>query len=196
MAQMVTTAGSLMRSVLLPFILLAFIIGNWFTVNDAFGSLLRMASRVHSVEATGIKVAFKDPEQLNRALGLSTELKGPEREALIASVRRLSAPHIERLFTVDPAHIHCVYTKPDANMRRFLMADSDLETWDLVTMKLDEKALEEFSKQVAEKPVAIGVPRSCYHMELTTSGINAKTALLGVIRDAFEGFGGSRQGGL
>ena len=194
MAQMVVTAGSLMRSVLLPFILLAFIVGNWFTVNDAFGSLLKMTSRIHSLEASGIKIAFRDVEQLNRALTLGTKLEGPDREALIASVRRLSGAHIERLFTVNPAHTHCVFTKPDANMRRFLMADSDLETWGLVKINLDERALEDLSKQVAEKPLAIGTPRSCYHMELTLPGIDAKTALLGVIRDAFEGIGGFKQG--
>src|SRR5690348_16266265 len=113
MAQMVVTTGSLLRSVLLPFILSALLVLNFPVVNRAVGDILSMTSRIQSVEASGIKVAFGDVKKLASALTLTigTELAKEKQQPVIDAVRQLTAGDIERLFTFDPAQAHCIYSK-------------------------------------------------------------------------------------
>jgi hypothetical protein len=186
MAQMVVTAGSLMRSVLLPFILVALLLWNLPTVNFALGNLLAMTARIQSLEASGVKVAFRDPKKLDLLL-TAAEVDQSKIGRRIDALSKLTGAHIERLFTIDPTMVNCLYTKPDMRMSVYLTLDYQLQKWDFVRTKPAEKALAELLEKAGGKESDIGLPLSCYTMELTDTGYDAKTVLLGIIRAGFDG---------
>jgi len=186
MAQMVVTAGSLLRSVALPFVLFAFLIWNWPALNFAIGNLVAMTARIQSFEASGVKVAFRDPKKIDLALS-AANVDPAKIGRRVESLTKLTGAHIERLFTIDPTMVNCLYTKPDMQMSVFLALDYQLQKWDLVRTKPAEKALPEILDKSGGQESEIGRPVSCYTMELTDAGYDAKTALLGIIRAGFDG---------
>jgi hypothetical protein len=188
MAQMVVTAGSLMRSVLLPFILSALLIWNLPTVNHAIGNLLAMTARIQSLEASGVRVAFGDAKKLDLSLA-AAKVDPTKIDDRIKVVRKLTGVHVDRLFTLDSQQVHCVFTKPDLRMSLYLTLDYELENWKLVESSFDEAALAKLRDASAGQALNIGEPRSCYRLKLTDVGYDAKTALLGIMRMGLDGGG-------
>ena len=186
MAQMVVTAGSFMRSVVLPFVLFALLIWNLPTLNFAIGNLLAMTARIQSLEASGVKVAFRDAKKLDLALS-AANVDRNKIGSRIDSLTKLAGAHIERLLTIDPTMVNCLYTKPDMQMSVYLTLDYQLQKWDFVRSKPAEKALSELLHSTDGKESDIGRPLSCYTMELTDTGYDARTVLLGIIRAGFDG---------
>jgi hypothetical protein len=185
MAQMVVTAGSLMRSVLLPFILVALLVWNLPTVNFAIGNLLAMTARIQSLEASGVKLAFRDPKKIDFVLSAAGVDQGQIGQST-AALPKLTGAHIERLFTIYPEMISCLYSNPDLQMSVYLGLDMQLERWGLVTHKPAEEALAELQK-AGDQDSKIGRPVRCHKVDLTPTGYDAKTVLLGLIRSNFDG---------
>ena len=184
MAQMVITAGSLMRSVMLPFILVALLLWNLPTVNFAIGNLLAMTARIQSLEASGVRLAFRDPKKIDLVLSAA----GVDQSQIgqsAAALSKLTGAHIERLFNVDRTVVSCLYSNPDLPMSVFIGLDLQLERWGFVKRQPAEEALAELKKAGGEAD--IGQPVHCYTMALTPTGYDAKTALLGIIRAGFDG---------
>ena len=187
MAQMVATTSSLMRGVFLPFILIALLFWNLPTVNHAIGNLLAMTARIQSLEASGVKLAFRDAKTLDLIL-TAADVKADAIGARIEALPKLTGAHIERLFTIDtPSMVNCVYTKPNMQMGVYLTLDYQLLTWKFLESEPAEGALAEHVKDLDGKESEIGLPSSCHTLKLTATGYDAKTALLKIIRAGFEG---------
>jgi hypothetical protein len=99
-------------------------------------------------------------------------------------VQKLTGPQVDRLFTIEDGQSHCDYTLANAKMRLYLNSDAALEDLRLVETKAHPVAFDNEMARIATAGSQIGKPRSCYSMKLTPRGYNAKSALVGVIRQA------------
>jgi hypothetical protein len=108
-----------------------------------------------------------------------------KREAINA-VQKLTGPQVDRLFTILPEGSHCDYTLATAKMRLYFNSDAELEDLGLVKTAADPVTFDNEMARVAAEGSNIGKPRNCYRMTVTPLGYNAKTALVGVIRQALN----------
>ena len=184
--QKVASLLTLLRSIVLSLLVLALILWNFGAVNQSAMDLLSMIPRIQQLEASGVKVILKNELTLRKSLESIAEdlLPEKERQASIEAVKELTAAQVDRLFTIERGGLHCEYTRPTAKMRLYVSVDAQLEEARLVQIEPNLTKLEQEAAQLASGASDIGTPRSCYSMELTSLGYNAKSALVGVIRQA------------
>jgi hypothetical protein len=178
----------LLRSIALSLVLLLLLAWNFGALNTSANQVLAMVPRIQQLEASGMKVVLRDETKLKDSLAaiVDGELPEPERRAAIVAVQKLTGHQVDRLFTMEEGRSHCDYTLPTAKMRLYLNSDAELEELRLVETKADPLAFEAEMARIATERSDIGKPRSCYSMKLTPLGYNAKSALVGVIRQALN----------
>ena len=181
--QKLATFLTTLRSIVLSVIFLALMAWNFGTINTAAKELLGMVSHVQQFEANGIKVVLRDDASLKATLtNVAAHLSDSERRATIETVQKLTGDQAERLFTIEKGQTSCEYTSPTPKMRMFLYTDAALADLGLVEMKDDSSALEHEMVQVPVEGPTIGQPKSCYSLQLTPRGYDAKSAFVGLIR--------------
>jgi hypothetical protein len=187
-AQKLATFLTSLRSIALSILLLMLFAWNFGTINTSAKEVLAMVPRIQQVEASGVKVVLRDETKLKESLAamVDGDLSASERRATISAVQKLTGPQVDRLFTIEEVHSHCDYTLPTAKMRLYLNSDAALEDLGLVETKPDPAAFESEIARTATEGSDIGKPRSCYSMKLMPRGYNAKSALVGVIRQALD----------
>jgi len=195
-AQKVASFLTLFRSIVFSILIVALAIWNIQVLNQAAVELVSMLPRIQQVEASGYKVVLRDSAKLSEALNTFFDQRTAEgikrgstegiAEKTVAIVKNLSAPEIDRLFTIEPNGVHCEYTKPTATMRVYINADASLEQANLVVVSMDEAKRDEELARTSAGTSNIGLPRSCYRMTLTPLGYDVKSALVGVIKEAFR----------
>jgi hypothetical protein len=187
-AQKLATLLTSLRSIALSLLVLLLLAWNFGALNTSANEVLAMVPRIQQFEASGVKVVLRDEAKLKASLAavVDDELSEPERRATIGAVQRLTGPQVDRLFTIQDGQSHCDYTLASAKMRIYLNSDAALEDLGLVETKADPVAFDNEMVRIATDGSDIGKPRSCYSMKLTPRGYNAKTALVGVIRQALN----------
>lgn len=188
MAQKLATFLKLLRSIALSLILLILLAWNLGPLNTSANEVLAMVPRIQQFEASGVKVVLKDEGKLRASLAVAVDggLPDAARREAIEAVQKLTGPLVDRLFTVLPDSVHCDYTLPTAKMRQYLNSDTELEDLRLVETAADPATYDKEMARVAADRSDIGKPRSCYRLTLTPLGYNAKSALVGVIRQALN----------
>ncbi|MGY2052802.1 hypothetical protein [Methylobacterium sp. JK268] len=185
MANAISIASSTILRLVFPVGLLVLAILNFESVNQAFRDLLAMTARIQSMKTTWVEFTLKDKEHL--AVSLEgrelRHLSGEARKAVIAAVKGLNGLRVERLFSIEDGSVHCSYAAPTPEMRMYAAVDFDLEGAALIhsTVSAASRAA------VGKSYEPIGKALSCYEIHLTDLGINVKSALLGVLRDGFDG---------
>ena len=187
-AQKVASLLTLLRSMVLSFLVVALVLWNLSAVNQSAMDLLSMVPRIQQLEASGVKVVLKDEMKLRASLASIAEGQLPEAEkqAAVDAVKQLSATLVDRLFTIEKDEPHCEFTRPTAKMRLYLRIDAELAEAGLVEIEPDLAELEKETARIGSGPSSIGTPRSCYRMKLTGLGYDTKSALVGIIRQAFQ----------
>ncbi|MEA2874526.1 MAG: hypothetical protein QOH67_4674 [Hyphomicrobiales bacterium] len=187
-AQKFATFLTSLRSIALSVLLLMLFAWNFGTINTSAKEVLAMVPRIQQFEASGVKVVLRDEIKLKESLAamVDGDLSESERRATIGSVQKLTGAQVDRLFTIEEGRSHCDYTLPTAKMRLYLNSDAALEELGLVETKPDASAFDSEMARTAIEGSDIGKPRSCYSMKLTPRGYNAKSALVGIIRQALN----------
>jgi hypothetical protein len=177
-----------LRSIALSLLLIILFAWNFGSINTSAKDVLAMVPRIQQFEASGVKVVLHDEIKLKDSLAgmVDTELSQQERGATIDAVQKLTGSQVDRLFTIVDGQSHCDYTLATAKMRLYLNSDAALEDLQLVETKADPVGFEEEIARITAEGSDIGMPRSCYTMKLTQRGYNAKSALVGVIRQALN----------
>src|SRR5215204_6001938 len=166
---------------------------NLVAINQSFRDLLSMTARIQTFKTAWMEVALKDRDNITVSLSRSrvTYKDEAEKDRVVEAVTKLTGLQVERLFTIDPSQLHCDYSRPNAQMRMYVAIDYELGELGLVSSSYDAegsaiKAQEAYSD--------IGTARGCYRLQLTDRGYNAKTALIGIIREGIEGGSGLKIG--
>ncbi|WP_407521115.1 hypothetical protein [Methylobacterium oryzisoli] len=189
MAKAVSIASSTIWRVVFPagLILLAFL--NFASVNQAFRDLLSVTARIQSMKTVWGELVLKDRDRLTVSLqkaGLD-RLPPQERQAIIGAIGRLTGMQTLRLFTLPDRGIHCVYDRPSPDLRLYAVTDVDLEHHGLVSSSHDDDTRRRKTDEERQPDDGNGLVQSCHRLSLTERGLNVKTALLGIIRDEFDG---------
>ena len=187
-AQKLATFLKLLRSIALSVLLLILLTWNFGTLNTSAREVLAMVPRIQQFEASGVKLVLKDEVKLRAALvaALDGALPDDGKREAINAVQKLTGPQVDRLFTILPEGSHCDYTLATAKMRLYFNSDAELEDLGLVKTAADPVTFDNEMARVAAEGSSIGKPRNCYRMTVTPLGYNAKTALVGVIRQALN----------
>jgi len=187
-AQKLANLLTSLRSIALSILLIILFAWNFGTINTSAKDVLAMVPRIQQFEASGVKVVLHDEIKLKDSLTrmVDTELSEQERGATIEAVQKLTGSQVDRLFTIVDGQSHCDYTLATSKMRLYLNSDAVLEELQLVETKADPVGFEQEIARIAAEGSDIGMPRSCYTMKLTQRGYNAKSALVGVIRQALS----------
>lgn len=188
MAQTLDSILSVLRRITLWALILGFVGWNIGAINQAAVTLLSMVSRIQQLEATGLKVILKDEKNVKAGLSYLKEAKIPEyiRNYIFNSIKDLKGYQLDRLFTLEQDKTHCIYTRPDPDMRLYMVADAELAQAGLVETKSNEEELAKKLSLATSEPSNIGNPVSCYNMRLTELGYKTKSVLVGIIRQAFD----------
>jgi hypothetical protein len=183
--KLVTFLASLLtrlRSIVLSLVLLALVAWNFGAINTSANEVLGMVSHIQQFEASGVKVVLRDDAKFKATLALVADnLSDAEKRATLDAVQKLTGPQAERLFTIENGQSHCDYTDATPKMRMYAYTDVALGELSLVDIKDDPAGLKREMVRTAHGS-DIGKPRSCYSMKLTDRGYNAKSALVGIIR--------------
>jgi hypothetical protein len=187
-AQKLATLLTSLRSIVLSLLLLLLVAWNFGALNTSANEVLAMVPRIQQFEASGIKVVLRDETKLAASLAamVDSDLPETEKRATIDAVQKLTGAQVDRLFTIADGLSHCDYTLATAKMRLYLNSDAALEELGLVQTKADPVTYDSEIARIAANGSDIGKPRSCYSMKLTPRGYNAKSALVGVIRQALN----------
>lgn len=170
------------RSIVLSGVLVALVTWNFSAISTSANEVLGMVSHIQQFEASGVKVVLRDDAKFKATLALVADnLSDAERRATLDAVQKLTGPQAERLFTIENGQSHCDYTDPTPKMRLYFYIDVALAESRLVEIKDDPATLKREMARTAHGS-DIGKPRSCYSMRLTDRGFNAKSALVGIIR--------------
>jgi hypothetical protein len=185
MTKAISTFSNVIWSVIIPAGLILLVCLNFGTVNQSFRDLLSMTARIQTLKTSWAEVVLKDRDNITISLSRSrVSFKSPaERDVVIDAVTKLTGLQVERLFTVDASVPHCDYSRPDPQMRMYMTIDYELNEMGLLTSRPDPDAT---ATEAQKSYPDIGTARSCHRLELTDRGYNAKTALIGIIREAFE----------
>ena len=188
-AQGLATFLKMLRSIALSLLLLILLTWNLGTLNTAAKEALAMIPRIQQFEASGVKLVLKDEAKLRAALllaldGALSEERSREAVEAIKVAQKLTGPQVDRLFTIVPGSSHCDYTLANAKMRLYIHIDAELEELGLIKTAADPLTYDKVMASIAESGSDIGKPRNCYSMTVTALGFNAKSALVGVIRQA------------
>jgi hypothetical protein len=185
----------MIRSIALSLLLLILIVWNFGTLNSSAREVIAMVPRIQQFEASGVKLVLKDETRLKAALAamvddkkLAESERMPEhmRRATVKTVKKLTGTQAERLLTVVHGSSHCDYRLATPKMRLYFASDVELEELGLVTTEIDPTALANEIAAIAVEGSKIGQPRSCYTLKFTDLGYNAKTVLVGVMRQALS----------
>jgi hypothetical protein len=176
----------MIRSIVLSLLLLALLAWNFGTLNSSANQVLAMLPRIQQFEASGVKLVLKDEVKLKASLAAAVDGRLPDeaKAQAIEAVQKLTGPQVDRLFTVLPGSSHCDYTLATAKMRLYFNSDAELEDLGLVETTADPATFEQ--ELAGADGSGNGKPRSCYRLKLTDLGYNAKSALVGVIRQALN----------
>jgi len=189
LAQTLASFLKMIRSIALSLLLLILIVWNFSTLNSSAREIIAMVPRIQQFEASGVKLVLKDEVKLKASLLAATEgqaFDAQKREA-IGAVQKLSGAQAERLLTLFPVSSHCDYTLATAKMRLYFNSDAELEQLRLVESVADPDTFEKETASIAaEGGSTIGKPRSCYRLIVTRLGYDAKSALVGVIRQVLH----------
>jgi hypothetical protein len=185
-AQKLATFLTSIRSIVLSFLLLLLLAWNFGALNSSARELLAMVPRIQQFEASGVKVVLKDELKLRASLATAVDGALPEtvKRDTIEAVQKLTGAQVDRLFTLEAESVHCDYTLATARMRLYFNSDAELEELRLVATAADPAAFDREISRIEAEGSDVGRPRSCYRMKLTPLGYNAKSALVGVIRQA------------
>jgi hypothetical protein len=193
MTKAISTFSNLIWSVVIPAGLALLFCLNFGPVSQALRDLLSMTARIQAFKTAWMEIALKDRDNITISLSRSrvTYKDEAEKDRVVEAVTKLTGLQVERLFTIDPSQLHCDYSRPNAQMRMYVAIDYELGELELVSSSYDAegsaiKAQEAYSD--------IGTARGCYRLQLTDRGYNAKTALIGIIREGIEGGSGLKIG--
>ena len=188
LAQTLATFLKSIRSIALSLLLLILIGWNFGTLNSSARDVIAMVPRIQQFEASGVRVVLKDEVKLRASLATAVEGQLPEaaRRQAVEAVQKLTGAQVDRLFTVLPDSSHCDYTLATAKMRLYFNADAELEELGLIETTADPATFDAEMARIAAEGSDIGKPRSCYRLKLTPLGYDAKSALVGVIRQALN----------
>jgi hypothetical protein len=161
------------------------------TLFTASQVLLQKAGSVNAIEVEGVKIGFDQGSVFSR-LDAFSYLNAGDKAKILETVRGLEPDEFERLMQVGELADLCDYQHPTVEMRRMMTLDYQLNDKGLtvITDSPDLKARikgkiiagEETSHTLSD----IGHPRSCYVMDLTDAGLNAKTVLVKILSAAFD----------
>jgi hypothetical protein len=182
--QKLATFLTTLRSIVFSLVFLALLAWNFGAINTSANEVLGMVSHIQQFEASGVKVVLRDDTKLKATLAMVADphLQEAERRATLDAVQKLTGPQVERLFTIENGQVHCDYTRPTPKMRLYFYIDAALEDLGLVETEDKPEALRDEVTRVAAEGSDLGSPRSCYSMKLSERGYNAKSALVGIIR--------------
>jgi hypothetical protein len=172
-----------LRSIVLSVVFLALIAWNFGAINTSAKEVLGMVSHVQQFEANGIKVILRDDASLKANLtSVAAHLSDADKRVIVDTVQKLTGDQAERLFTIERGQVSCEYSSPTPKMRMFVYTDAVLADLGLLEMNEDVAAFEREVVRIAHQGSSIGKPKSCYSLQLTPRGYDAKSALVGVIR--------------
>lgn len=188
MAQTLDNILSVLRRITLWALILGFVGWNIEVINKAAITLLSMVSRIQHLEATGVKLVLKDQSNIKTGISYLKEVNLPElkKNEIINSIENITGYQLDRLFTIEPDKLHCTYTRPEPDMRLYMVADAELTQTGLVKIEPKDEELAQQISLAAGEPSNIGTPVSCYKMTLTKLGYDTKSVLVGIIRQAFN----------
>ncbi len=172
-----------LRNIVLSAVFLALIAWNFGAINTSAKELLGMVSHVQQFEANGIKVVLRDDANLKANLtSVAAHLSDADKRATVDIIQKLTGDQAERLFTIEKGQVSCEYSSPTPKMRMFAYTDAVLADLGLIELNDDAAALDRETLRIAQEGSNIGKPKSCYSLQLTPRGYDAKSALVGVIR--------------
>ena len=186
--QIVGTASNALRNIGYPIVVIGLILLNFSVIQNIGRELPVLVSHVQSVEAMGAKLVVNDPEKYT--IKIPAAVPARQHENVRAAIGRLGPLTFQRFLNIDQGTVSCVYSRPDPQMRKYVALDYEIEDIGLITLNDDAPALgkvrEEALKAGDAGFPAIGLPASCYQMELTALGRDAKTTLVGFFSKSFD----------
>jgi hypothetical protein len=186
MTKAISTFHSIIWSILVPVGLVLLVWHNHGLIEQSFRDILSMTSRIQSIKSGWMEVALKDRDNVTLSLSrASVTYDDPQEQDRVAdAVARLSGLQLERLFTIDPSQLHCEFTRPNLQMRAFAALDYELGAMGLISSQYDADGS---AAEATKVHPDIGASRGCHRLQLTARGYNVKTAVIGILREAFEG---------
>lgn len=186
MAKAISTVHGIIWNILVPIGLVLLVWHNHGLIEQSFRDVLSMTSRIQSIKSSWMEVALRDRDNVTLSLARAnvTYDDPAEQDRVAAAVARLSGLQLERLFTIDPSQLHCEFARPNLQMRAYAALDYELGTQGLISSTYDPDGS---AAEAIKAHPDIGPSRGCHRLELTARGYNVKTAVIGIIREAFEG---------
>ena len=186
MTKAISTFHSIIWNVLVPLGLALLVWHNHGLIEQSFRDVLSLTSRIQSVKASWIELALKERDNITVSLSRAnvTYDDPAEQDRVAEAVARLSGLQLERLFTIDASQLHCEFTRPNLQMLAYAALDYELGAMGLISSQYDPEGSATEAKKVHPD---IGSSRGCHRLQLTARGYNVKTAVIGTIREAFEG---------
>ena len=186
--QYTATASNFLRNVGYPAVIIGLVLLNFPVIQNIGRQLPEMVSHVQSLEALGMKVAINNTEKF--PIAIPQAVPAEKREGVLAAIGKLGPDTFQRFLNVEQAPVSCVFQRPVAMMRKYVALDYELQDIGMLVIADDAIA---FGKARREALAAgdigfpdIGLPLSCYRMDLTPLGLDAKTALVDFFSKAFD----------
>ena len=187
--QYTETTSKFLRNVGYPVVILGLILLNFSVIQKIGGQLPEMVAHLQTLEIPGVKVAINNTERSPVAIPFAVpEAKRADVKDVIG---KLGPDTFLRLFNVERGSVSCNFERPVPMMRKYVALDYELQDLKLVSIDDDDKvALDGARDSALENGPAgyadIGLPVSCYRMDLTDLGRDAKTTFVDHFSKAFD----------